>query len=63
MKACQMCGSSMRVDAELVEGQRHYHWFKCTSLQCGAIFLVQERVKKTAPTPAKADSAVRQASV
>ncbi len=53
----------MRVDAELVEGQRHYHWFKCTSLQCGAIFLVQERVKKTAPTPAKADSAVRQASV
>ncbi|MHC4713553.1 MAG: hypothetical protein ACYTAN_09840 [Planctomycetota bacterium] len=46
MKQCQMCGSPMRVDAELVEGQRRYHWYKCTNMKCGAIFLVQERIAR-----------------
>jgi hypothetical protein len=36
----------MRVDAELVEGQRRYHWYKCTNMKCGAIFLVQERIAR-----------------
>ena len=43
MKRCQVCGAQMRIDAELVEGQRQYHWYKCTNLKCGAVFLVQER--------------------
>ncbi|MCD6405017.1 MAG: hypothetical protein J7M19_04260 [Planctomycetes bacterium] len=51
MKRCQMCGSAMRLDAELVEGERHYLWYKCTNLDCGAIFLVQEPIRK-APVPA-----------
>jgi hypothetical protein len=38
----------MRVDAELVEGQRQYHWYKCTNLKCGAVFLVQERTGRPA---------------
>lgn len=47
MKRCQMCGSGMRLDAELVEGQKQYFWYKCTSMKCGAIFLVQKRIDST----------------
>lgn|GEM_PF-6000794 len=46
MKRCQLCGSTMRVDAELVEGDRHYCWFKCLNINCGGIFLVQKSVRK-----------------
>ena len=49
MKRCQMCGSAMRLDAELVEGQRQYLWYKCTNLACGAIFLVQQQTAKNPP--------------
>ncbi len=49
MKRCQMCGRAMRLDAELVEGQRHYLWHKCMNIKCGAIFLVQERMTEDAP--------------
>ena len=51
MKQCQMCGAPMRVDAELVEGQRRYHWYKCTNINCGAIFLVQERLARPGAVP------------
>lgn len=57
-----MCGSPMRIDAELVEGQRQYHWFKCTNMQCGAIFLVQERIVRTTRIP-DAETPIKQASV
>ncbi len=46
MKRCQLCGSTMRVDAELIEGDRHYCWFKCLNIKCGGIFLVQKSVRK-----------------
>lgn len=49
MEKCQVCGAQMRMDAELVEGQRQYNWYKCTSLECGEVFLVQERVLRTVP--------------
>ena len=49
MKRCQMCGSAMRIDAELTEGERHYTWFKCLSLNCGAVFLVQRPLHGRAP--------------
>ena len=62
MKQCQMCGSPMRIDAELVEGQRQYHWYKCTNLECGAIFLVQERIVRTTRIEASGAAAVNQAS-
>jgi len=52
----------MRIDAELVEGQRQYKWFKCTNLQCGAIFLVQERIVRTTRVHTEGSSAVTQAS-
>jgi hypothetical protein len=51
VKQCQMCGSPMRVDAELVEGQRRYHWYKCTNINCGAIFLVQEGLVRASTVP------------
>lgn len=46
VKRCQLCGSTMRVDAELIEGDRHYCWFKCLNIKCGGIFLVQKSVQK-----------------
>lgn len=46
MKRCQICGSAMRLDAELTEGDRHYTWFKCLNFNCGAIFLVQKSLAK-----------------
>lgn len=59
MKKCQVCGAQMRVDAELVEGQRQYNWYKCTSLDCGEIFLVQERIIGIAPaTPTATRAAI-----
>ena len=47
MKRCQMCGSSMSVAAELTEAERHYTWFKCLNISCGAVFLVQKSIDKT----------------
>ena len=44
-----MCGSPMRIDAELMEGQRRYCWYKCTNIRCGAIFLVQDRIREEQP--------------
>ncbi len=49
MKRCQMCGSAMRIDAELTEGERHYTWYKCLNLNCGAVFLVQKPLAKQPP--------------
>ena len=62
MKQCQMCGSPMRIDAELVEGQRQYHWYKCTNMKCGAIFLVQERIVRTTRVQPGETTAVKQVS-
>jgi len=52
-----MCGSPMRIDAELIEGQRRYHWYKCTNLNCGQIFLVQERASREVPLAARSQGA------
>jgi hypothetical protein len=41
-----MCGSAMRIDAELTEGERHYTWFKCMNINCGSVFLVQKSLQK-----------------
>ena len=59
MKRCQMCGSAMRMDAELTEGDRHYTWFKCLNFNCGAIFLVQRSLSKkpVMQTPQSASTA------
>ena len=46
VKRCQLCGSAMRVDAELMEGERHYCWYKCLNINCGGIFLVQKTIRK-----------------
>jgi hypothetical protein len=56
MKRCQMCGSAMRIDAELTEGERHYTWFKCLNISCGAVFLVQKPLQKRAPVEAQAQT-------
>lgn len=48
MKRCQMCGSTMSVAAELTEAERHYTWFKCLNISCGAVFLVQKSTDKGA---------------
>jgi len=60
MKRCQLCGSAMRVDAELLEGERHYTWFKCLNINCGSIFLIQTSLKKK--SEAEPESADHQAS-
>lgn len=36
----------MRMDAELLEGDRHYCWYKCLNINCGGIFLVQKSTRK-----------------
>jgi hypothetical protein len=38
----------MRLDAELIEGDRHYSWFKCLNIDCGGIFLVQKSPNRKA---------------
>ena len=59
MKRCRLCNSAMRLDAELIEGERHYSWFKCLNINCGGIFLVQKSPHKKTDvrTPESASAA------
>ena len=49
MKRCMMCGSAMRIEAELTEGERSYTWFKCLNMNCGGVFLAQRKATAKAP--------------
>ncbi len=49
MKRCMMCGSAMRIEAELTEGERCYIWYKCLNINCGSVFLAQHKSVQAAP--------------
>jgi hypothetical protein len=39
----------MRIEAELIEGERSYTWYKCLNMNCGGVFLAQRKAAAKAP--------------